>query len=858
LFKETIYPWERLGDLGTELARLEDIPDDDIAGVRQKEKRYEAYIHSGNYLFTKFWADTWCAAFVWKKTEAFGYPITEEVFRKVEGNPHSIEKWMHDEIIRLAEQYQFFHWHLAFPNVFGVAKSVEEAENQKAGWNDGFDVLLGNPPWEKVEIEEIPFFASRRPEIANLQTASQRKKAIQALRATDPTLYQSWLEYQLTREKEREFIRGSGNYPLTGSGKFNTYALFAELARRTISLKGRTGLVVQGGIATDSTTSEFFGDLVSTQTLAFWYEFENSEGIFPGIHRQMRFGIITILGSGAPREYTRMAFELSSIHDLNDTDRLINLYFDEFPLFNPNTVNCPKFKTSRDYKIARQTYKRFPILMREVDPIRNPWNVDLKRMVNMADDSEHFRTLSQLIEIGCHEDECGNFTCQEGLYLRLYESKMFAQYDHRLGTFEGLTQEEIKAGNCRELKITEKQSPLVLVVSRYWMPVDAVDYKLKLIAPDKKWLLAYRDITNATNERTVICSVIPKTPVGHTAFLISSAWDAQKNACLLANLNSFVFDFLARQKLSGTHLSLFILKQLPIIPPNEYTKTWADLIVPCVLELSYTAKDLQPFATDCGYIGESFRWDEERRFLLRCELDAAYFHLYGIEREDVDYILETFPIIKRKDEQAHGEYHTKSVILEIYDVMQRAIELGEPYQTCLNPPPVDLSAAHPPQIQAGKIILPQGERIAFDNDVIYLTLVIFTLLHESGGSIDTQRLMNVCKLLAQPDKLENHGAILEGSIAHEWRQRYCDKLDPELFLPVLDNLIRQAQIKLVPHGTGSKTVFVDPPEFRIDADVRFDVLFALKVSDALPETSLAEMPEVVRSTELEKRYSSTR
>jgi hypothetical protein len=117
--------------------------------------------------------------------------------------------------------------------------------------------------------------------------------------------------------------------------------------------------------------------------------------------------------------------------------------------------------------------------------------------------------------------------------------------------------------------------------------------------------------------------------------------------------------------------------------------------------------------------------------------------------------------------------------------------------------------------------------------------------------------MNVCRLLAQPDKLEKHGAILEGGIAHEWRQRFCDKLDPELFLPVLDNLIKQAQIKLVPHGKGSKTVFVEHPKFRIDADVRFDVLFALKVSDALPETSLAEMPEVVRSTELEKRYSST-
>ena len=93
-----------------------------------------------------------------------------------------------------------------------------------------------------------------------------------------------------------------------------------------------------------------------------------------------------------------------------------------------------------------------------------------------------------------------------------------------------------------------------------------------------------------------------------------------------------------------------------------------------------------PSPKDCGYSGPPFRWDEERRFLLRCELDAAYFHLYGIGRDDADYILETFPIVKRKDEQVHGEYRTKRVILDIYDAMQQAMETGTPYHTRLDPP----------------------------------------------------------------------------------------------------------------------------------------------------------------------------
>lgn len=118
-------------------------------------------------------------------------------------------------------------------------------------------------------------------------------------------------------------------------------------------------------------------------------------------------------------------------------------------------------------------------------------------------------------------------------------------------------------------------------------------------------------------------------------------------------------------------------------------------LLPRVLELVFTAWDLIPFSRACGYDGAPFRWDEERRFLLRCELDAAYFHLYGVARDDVDCIMETFPIVKRKDEAAHdGTYRTKRVILEIYDAMAQAMETGEPYQTRLDPPPADPRVAH--------------------------------------------------------------------------------------------------------------------------------------------------------------------
>jgi len=169
---------------------------------------------------------------------------------------------------------------------------------------------------------------------------------------------------------------------------------------------------------------------------------------------------------------------------------------------------------------------------------------------------------------------------------------------------------------------------------------------------------------------------------------------------LAAAINHLHFIALPRQ-FSGTSLSCFIVKQLLVFPLDAYHKkaSFNDAALTAwisqrVLELTYTAHDLQPFAEDCGYTGPPFKWDSHRRFLIRCELDAAYFHLYGIDRDDVDYIMETFPIVKRKDETAHGEYRTKRVILEMYDAMAEAMRTGEPYQTPLDPPPGDRRASH--------------------------------------------------------------------------------------------------------------------------------------------------------------------
>jgi hypothetical protein len=201
---------------------------------------------------------------------------------------------------------------------------------------------------------------------------------------------------------------------------------------------------------------------------------------------------------------------------------------------------------------------------------------------------------------------------------------------------------------------------------------------------ERPWLLGWRRITNTTNERTAIFTFLPLTAAGDSVFLELPDGDTREIACHVANFDSLTFDYVARQKLGGINLNFFTVRQLPALPPSTYDQpapwapgeTLAEWIARRMLPLVYTAWDMQPFARDLGYDGPPFPWDEEKRFLLRCELDAAFFYLYGVERDDVDYIMGTFPIVKRKDEAKRGEYRTKRVILEMYDAMQRAMESG--------------------------------------------------------------------------------------------------------------------------------------------------------------------------------------
>jgi len=694
LLSHDLQPWERLGNLAASMMELREVSDETIEGVKQKQELYTEYVRSSNYLFSQFWADAWCAAFVWQKTNKFPYPITEEVFRQIEHNPYNAPSWLRDEVKNLAEKYQFFHWHLAFPDVFNVSTGKQSPENIQTGWNGGFDAIIGNPPWEKINLEDEEFFAVSYPEIAKASNKAKRKKMIDALQVKDPQIYNDYIIAQDFHDRLSLLFRNSGLYPLTGVSRINLYSVFAELNVRNLAPCGRTGLVIASGIVTDDNNKEFFEYLISNQQLVSVYDFENREGIFPSVDSRYKFSLFSASGRLTKTKAPNFGFYLTRIEHIGQEDRIFSLTPDEFLAINPNTKTCPTFRNKREAEITKSIYKKIKAWCLHDD---NPTYRGIPRTpFNMSNDSDFFFTKEEMLSNGATLNSHQHFELDSDVYLPVYESKLIHQFNHRYSTFAGLSDSAIKSGNSVEISASDLENPSLLVEPRYWMKSSILRERFK-----GKYFLVYRMITNATNERASIASVIANYACGNSLTVIDEI-NVINSIITSINMNSFIYDYIARQKIAGVNFNHWIWKQLPL-PTLEQVTVIGQIfgqpdslnwLITRFLELTYTSIDLQPFAQDCDYDGIPFKWDEQRRFLIRCELDAAWFYLYGIQRQDIEYIMETFPLVKRKDEKQYQDYRTKNKILEIYDAIQEAINLSTPYQTILDPPPADPRVAH--------------------------------------------------------------------------------------------------------------------------------------------------------------------
>ena len=685
LNKEELQGQQRLGfeprnDTGTLRDAIHDVEqarDSDAAALAEKHRRWKALLASEAYEHEKLVADAWCAAFLWPKNGpdsiAEAAPTTAAwlALRDQEVCPPQV---LVDTTRRISKDYGFFHWELAFPQVFA---------------RGGFDIVLGNPPWEHIELKEQEFFAKRDPSIANAQNAAIRKDMIAALPASDPNLWAEWRLAKRAARGEAHFARASGRFPLCSRGRINTYPLFAEHNWRVLGPRGHAGFIVPGGIVTDHTTKEYFQALLDHSALASVHHFENESLVFKGLHHAYRFVLLTI---GASRQADLVFYARRAV-DLDDWRRHFALTPADFAVINPNTRTCPTFRSRRDADISLAMYRRTGVLWREGDPDGNPWGLRfMQGTFNMSAHSELFRTHGELASAGWLLR--GNrFEKDGGIMSPLYEAKMIHQYDHRFGSYEIQSEAQANQGKLPELDHAAHADAGRTTLSRYWVHEDEVAARLDETW-DRHWMLGWRNVARASDMRTVIACMIPRAAVNHSFQLMMPAADAQVVAGLYANLLSIPFDYCARQKVGGVNFPYFTMRQLPALRPEAYAvpAPWAqsirvrDWLLPRVLELTYTAWDLKAFAEDCGDDGPPFIWDSERRLQLRCEIDAAFFHLYGISQDDAAYILDTFPVVEKSETREHGEYRTRRIVLETYDALAAASATGIPYDSPLGPP----------------------------------------------------------------------------------------------------------------------------------------------------------------------------
>jgi hypothetical protein len=652
-----------------------------LADIAWAAQRYATLQASDEVVQARQVADAWCAAFLAPKTIG-AEPLTTTVLEQLSAGTAATA--VVASVAEVTARHRLFHWYLEFPEIFEVPASGPA--NTATGWSGGFSAVLGNPPWERVKLQEQEFFAARAPKIADAANAAARKKAIAELRDTDPALGKEFEEAKRQSEAESQFLRTSGRYPLCGVGDVNTYSVFAEHFRSTLDEHGRSGIITPTGLATDSTTAAFFGDTIRAERLAAFYDFDNEAKIFASVHHSFRFAMSSMSGGERIKE-VRLSF--LNRHVTDAVTRRFALEAAEVVMLNPNTGTLPIFRSRRDADITLGCYRRHPVLVRDGDPTGNPWGLHFRTLFHMANDSDLFRTAGDL-ELESAAFDGWAWQRDDQRWLPLYEAKMLSHWNHRFSTYEGATQAQLNVGALPRLSAQQLDDPDHETLSRYW--VDGAEVEKAVPSNNgRDWLLGFRRLCRSSDLRTLIPFAFPRAAVGDNAWIVRLS---RPGELLQAVLSSLIADYLIRQKLPGTTLSSYIVEQLACPRPEDFTLTpaWSDAslstFVRCrVLELTYTSHRIRPYAANVvgGDPGEPFRWDPDRRAQLTAELDAAMLHLYRLNRPDAEHVLDSFSVVRKYDERDHGEFRTKRLVLAAYDAMAESTRTGVAFTSPLDP-----------------------------------------------------------------------------------------------------------------------------------------------------------------------------
>jgi len=577
-------------------------------------------------------------------------------------------------IEELAAERRMLHWELAFPGVF-------DGWNPRAG---GFDAVIGNPPWERVKLQEVEWFApeTRRPAIAYAAPAARRNQMIEQLRTEGDPLYVDYAEALSAADTMLYYARACGYYTLLGGGDTNLYGLIVERALSMVHPDGVVALLTPSGIYGDRYAAKFFSSMAGAKRVLALYDFENRRGsdagsFFPDVESRFKFCTMPVGGTNRTADELPAGFLLHDPPADTEPERLITLEPTDFALVNPTTGTAPIFLNKRDADIVLNVYRNHPVFGSENKSFENAI-VRHVALAHMTNDSGHFWTREQLEEYGAYPIELNRWRKGEEMWLPLYQGRTIHYFDHRYNSV-GFKPDNLHNPYVNDpVTVEQHRNPQFYSRPRYWVRDEFVRQKF----PEQPgYAIGFRLITRTTDERTLISTVAPWAGYGNgLPILIPEESEDEQIAHRIvnafidlaplwaANFGSFAIDFVAKRKLQGTNMNWYILQQLPVITRAAYDRqigetAAADLVRNHVLRLCYTTWDLEPFARSQGYEGEPYGWDVVERRHLRARLDALYFLLYGLDRDDAAYVMDSFPITRRNDERAHGNYLTKDLIL---------------------------------------------------------------------------------------------------------------------------------------------------------------------------------------------------
>jgi hypothetical protein len=668
---------------------LDEIQTDSVDAYRKKEKLYQNLQNERkNYKIRRI-CDLYCYAFFQPLNADVPERewVTSQTIYDALQNFSSVNGAKMGKAVAASTNYQYFHWPAEFPDV---------------STKGGFDAMIGNPPWDVIEFDEKEFFQNKDDGIATTDNKAERTRKINQLSTTDPRLYQEYYRKFSETELFKKFINRSRRYKKTIEGKLNKYSIFTELKRDFLNTTGCGATIVQTGLVTDNDNKKFFKQLIENHEIISLYDFENKKNLFP-IHTSQKFMLLSFtIDENKMRQNARFGFFLHEISDVEDDNVVFKINSRDFKKLNPNTENCPIFRTSTDADLTKKIYTKSPILINDKLGT-NPWSVGFKQgLFNMSTDSHLFKDESQLKADGYYLK--GNrFINEECIWLPLYESKMISHYDHRFGTFEEI--EARKPAPINRFSTNNHLAPERLNRPWYWVKESDVNdtlityFEREEVLRNYNYFIGFRNNARNTDARTLFSSFLPKSGVGNSMPLILTNKKVDEQLFFLGCFNSIVLDYSLRQKISGANLNFFIIKQLPVPSPQSMRKE--PNLVFKTFELAYNSWDIKALADDFWIGGDEemkskilnqwhankqetgghkwelpdwkdaypenhwhsplahgddseesllqyeegcplppFKWDEERRARLRAEIDAIVANLYGLTREELHYILD--------------------------------------------------------------------------------------------------------------------------------------------------------------------------------------------------------------------------